>query len=145
MRGKVSLLYDFQRAADVDAETLYNIALAGAACRRAAHSALLNCIIYRLRAATRCRARSGRSWRPPACLPSFPAGFDKLCRVDARIRAYGDVLLSRSALSINRDQMTAEENAKLDGTLREILGLLTNHFLTPAALQILELFIRKYK
>lgn len=29
VRGKVSLLYDFQKAADVDAETLYNIALAG--------------------------------------------------------------------------------------------------------------------
>lgn len=29
VRGKASLLYDYQKAADVDAETLYNIALAG--------------------------------------------------------------------------------------------------------------------
>jgi hypothetical protein len=74
-----------------------------------------------------------------------PAGFEQLCRLDPQFKPYGEVLLSRSALSVNRDHMTAADNAKLDATLHDFLGLLTNQFLTPPAFQVLEFMIRKYK
>jgi hypothetical protein len=73
------------------------------------------------------------------------AGLDRLVRLDSRFKPFASSLLGRSSLTLKRDQMTADENTALDEVLRSFLQLLTNHFLTPAAFQVLEYLIRKYK
>lgn len=73
------------------------------------------------------------------------AGLKALVRLDKRFAPFADSLFSRAALGVSRDQLTAEENAKLDESLDAFLRLLADHFLAPAAFQVLEFCIRRYK
>jgi U3 small nucleolar RNA-associated protein 10 len=66
-------------------------------------------------------------------------------RLDSRFKPFAQSLFSRSSLTVTRDQLTKEENEQLDRSLRAFLQLLSNHFLTPAAFQVLEYCIRRYK
>ncbi len=81
----------------------------------------------------------------PPLFDCAATGHEQLCRLDARFRPFASSLLSRAALSVVREQLTAEESSTLDTTLHAFLCVLTNHFLAPAAFQVLEFFIRKYK
>ncbi len=55
VRGRPSLLYSFQEAADVDAETLYDIALTGAPC-------LLQACLLNLLVGDQCARRQHPRW-----------------------------------------------------------------------------------
>ena len=48
-------------------------------------------------------------------------------------------------MEYNRDQQTAEANAKLDKSLAAYLQLLADHLLQPAAWHTLEFIVRRYR
>lgn len=73
------------------------------------------------------------------------AGLEVLTKADKRLLPFKDSLLSRASLSVAREQLTTEENAQLDATLAALLHVLSNHFLAPAAFQVLEYAVRRYK
>jgi hypothetical protein len=82
-----------------------------------------------------------------ASVPHSPllAGIEALSRADKRFAPLADALFSRSALLLSRDQLTSEQEAELDQRLGVLLRLLTGHFLAPAAFQVLEFCVRRYK
>lgn len=73
------------------------------------------------------------------------AGLEHLCRLDHRFKSFKDRLFARSALTLNRDQLSADENDKVSAILQEFLQTLANYFLTPAAFQVLEFLVRRYQ
>ena len=68
-----------------------------------------------------------------------------MTKADKRFTPFVDSLFSRSSATTSREQLTAEENDALNTTLAAFLRILTNHFLVPAAFQVLEYCIRRYK
>jgi hypothetical protein len=84
---------------------------------------------------------------PPSPGPPRPsnAGLSQLVRLDKRFSPFADALFSRAALSVARDQLTAAENEALAANLDAFLHLLADHFLAPAAFQVLEFCIRRYR
>ena len=68
-----------------------------------------------------------------------------MCRLDARFKPFAGSLFSRAAITLVRDQLTKEENAKLDASLTAFLRLLSGFYLTSAAFQVLEFLVRRYK
>ena len=82
-----------------------------------------------------------RSHIPSAC----SAGLEVLSRQDGRLAAFRSTLFSQAGVEYNRDQQTAEANAKLDKSLAAYLQLLADHLLQPAAWQTLEFIVRRYR
>ena len=78
----------------------------------------------------------------PACAV---AGLQSLCKADRRYTPFAESLFSRASLSITRDQLTKDENEQLDTNLKAFLRVLVNHFLQPAAFQVLEYCVRRYQ
>lgn len=68
-----------------------------------------------------------------------------MCKADRRYAPVTESLFSRASLSVVRDQLTKDENEQLNTHLRAFLRVLVNHFLLPAAFQVLEYCIRKYQ
>jgi hypothetical protein len=82
----------------------------------------------------------------PRGLPRpHPTGIAQLVSLDRRFAPFADVLFSRAALSVARDQLNGEESAALDDNLNAFLHLLADHFLAPACFQVLEFCVRRYK
>lgn len=54
-----------------------------------------------------------------------PAGFEQLCRLDARFEAYSKVLFGSGSLATDREAQNAEQNEKLDTALNGFLRLVT--------------------
>lgn len=167
-RGKHSLLFDYQTAADVSAESLLGIAQQGAWQQQqpvlndpsplmctghadaatAVHDVLPTIAAVKHRecrgvTVTVCNACVSSLYCMPAC--AHLAGIEALCKVDRRFTPFTDSLFSRASLSITRDQLTKEENEQLDTNLSAFLRVLVNHFLMPAATQVLEYCIRRYQ
>lgn len=78
----------------------------------------------------------------PCCRNS---GFEHLCKVDSKFSHFGNSLFSQQGLGISRDQITKEDNEKLNQSISSFMHLLCNHFLTPAAFKALEYLVRKFK
>ena len=74
-----------------------------------------------------------------------PAGYEQLCRLDPRFQSFRKTLFGQAALAVDRDQQTAEANAKLDAAIAAFCKLLSGYFLLPAAFKALEYLIRRYK
>eukprot|EP00878_Enallax_costatus_P034255 GHUV01037970.1.p1 GENE.GHUV01037970.1~~GHUV01037970.1.p1 ORF type:complete len:188 (+),score=50.03 GHUV01037970.1:644-1207(+) len=72
-------------------------------------------------------------------------GIEALCKVDRRFAPFTDSLFSRASLSVTREQLTKEENEQLNTNISAFLRVLVNHFLLPAAFQVLEYCIRRYQ
>lgn len=72
------------------------------------------------------------------------AGLDQLCRVDPRFQAYRKSLFSQSTKTFDRDQQTAEANARVDASILSFCALLAPYFLLPPAFKALEYLIRRY-
>jgi U3 small nucleolar RNA-associated protein 10 len=68
-----------------------------------------------------------------------------LCRIDPRFQSYRKTLFSQSTQTLDRDQQTAEVNAKLDASITGFCHLLSSYFLLPAAFKALEYLIRRFK
>jgi U3 small nucleolar RNA-associated protein 10 len=68
-----------------------------------------------------------------------------LCRIDPRFQSYRKTLFSQSTQTLDRDQQTAEINAKLDASIGGFCHLLSSYFLLPAAFKTLEYLIRRFK
>lgn len=142
-RGKPSLLYTTQEAADVDLQSLYELALEGEVpccigsvvlsfgllCQAAAYLWLEPNVIHIL---------AFNTWL--SC-----AGLTQLCTVEARFEPYQNTLFSQAGLETNHDEHTKAENAAMDASIEAYLRLLTDHFLSMAAFQTLEYLIRRYR
>lgn len=68
-----------------------------------------------------------------------------MCRIDPRFQSYRKTLFSQSTQTLDRDQQTAEINAKLDASIAGFCHLLSSYFLLPAAFKTLEYLIRRFK
>ena len=68
-----------------------------------------------------------------------------LSQQDGRLAAFRSTLFSQAGVEYNRDQQTAEANAKLDKSLAAYLQLLADHLLQPAAWQTLEFIVRRFR
>lgn len=77
--------------------------------------------------------------------PLPTTGIEALVKADKRFSPFTESLFSRSSVNGSREQLTAEENAALNATLAAFLRVLTTHYLSPAAFQVLEYCIRRYK
>ncbi len=73
------------------------------------------------------------------------AGLEQLSGIDSRFQPYSGTLFARSSLSVNRDQIAKQEDAKLNQQIAAFLRLLSNHFLAPACFKVLEYLIRRYR
>ena len=78
VRGKVSLLYTPQQAAEIDVHTLYAAALQGENAHRP-HS------------------------QPPLPLTNERAGFAELCQADSRFEVFSKSLFSKAGAELNRE------------------------------------------
>ena len=83
----------------------------------------------------------GMSHIPSTCC----AGLEVLSQQDGRLAAFRSTLFSQAGMEYNRDQQTAEANAKLDKSVAAYLQLLADHLLQPAAWQTLEFLVRRYR
>lgn len=126
-RGKASLLFTNQEAADIDNETIYNIALEGA---HAVISCRLNAMLSQ-----------GRQSLPVCPL----TGLDQLCALDGRFDAYRRTLFGQASQVLDRDGTTSEVNAKLDTAVAGFCTLLSSYFLLGPAFKALEFLVRKYR
>jgi hypothetical protein len=163
VRGKPSLLFEYQRAADIDVATIYGIALQGGCGRERRPGAALGPVAARrLRARTRAQAprrarsrpavarRGARAHRRAAGptrrrLRPSPAGLEHLCAIDARFQPFSHSLFARSSLAVNRDQITKQDDAKINQQIAAFTRLLSNHFLSPSCFKTLEYLIRRYR
>jgi U3 small nucleolar RNA-associated protein 10 len=134
VRGKPSLLFTFQKAADVDVETIYNITITG---KCPCEPLMCNS----MSSTTTVRPQRELRWR----VLVTTAGLKQLCRLDPRVKSFADSLFSRTAITLDRDQLTREEDAALSQNIRSFLYILSNNFMSPAAFQVLEFMIRRYK
>ena len=135
--GKASLLYSFQEAADIDAETIQRIGVEGEA------------------PMGRRRRRPGTHSLPPpppglscddrTAFPPRSAGLDQLCALDARFQAYRRTLFGRAAASGDRDANTAELNQRLDAAITGFCTVLSSYFLLAPAFKALEWLVRKFR
>ena len=73
------------------------------------------------------------------------AGLEVLRQQDSRLAPFRSTLFSQAGMEYNRDQQTAEANAKLDKSVAAYLQLLADHLLQPAAWQTLEFLVRRYR
>ena len=76
---------------------------------------------------------------------STRAGFEQLCRLDARFQPFGQTLFSQASLGYVREQQTVEVNAKLDASVLAFCQLLSGYFLLQPSFKALEYLIRRYK
>lgn len=65
--------------------------------------------------------------------------------VEPRFEPYTRSLFGAATLALDRDQRSAEENARLDALLTAFLQLLSGFFLSPGATKALEFLIRQYR
>lgn len=72
-------------------------------------------------------------------------GLKSLVRLDKRFAPYGDTLICRTALGVARDQLPPADEAELAARLDGFVHLLCDHFLAPAAFQVLEFCVRRYR
>ena len=148
--GKASLLHTYQEAADIDLETVYEGALEGA--RRVRWGGGGG---GRGRGWGACMACMPVSPPPPPLvarrraahprLPLLRAGFDALCRLDARFRMYSRTLFGAANTAYEREQVTAEVNARLDAAVQGFCHLLSSYFLLEPAFQALEYLVRRFR
>ena len=89
VKGKVSLLYTPEQAADIDVQTLYSAALNGAG--QPAHARVPSAVCSPL----------------PSC-----AAFSELCRVDGRFESFSKSLFSKAGSELNRE---LQARARRDG------------------------------
>lgn len=73
------------------------------------------------------------------------AGFEQLCRLDARFEPFGRTLFAQSSLGLERDQQPAEANARLDASIDAFCCLLSSYFLLQPATRALEYLVRRYR
>ncbi len=78
-------------------------------------------------------------------LPFLLAGFEQLCRLDARFQPFAQTLFGQANLAYLREQQTAEVNAKLDASVLAFCQLLSGYFLLQPSFKALEYLIRRYK
>lgn len=123
-RKKPSLLFDQQKAADVDAHTLYLIGCEG----EMPNGALMN------------------QTAPSEGVLSLPhAGLEALCKLEPRFTGFRSSLFSQASVNFVRDQQTVETLENLEGVLSHFFDCLTEHFLSPGCFKALEYLIRKYR
>lgn len=73
------------------------------------------------------------------------AGLRELVDVEPRFEPYTRSLFGAATLALDRDQRSAEENARLDALLTGFLQLFSGFFLSPGATKALEFLIRQYR
>jgi U3 small nucleolar RNA-associated protein 10 len=123
VRGKPSLLFSYQDAADIDVDTIYHLGLAGKVCLHRRLSSPL----------------------PSLTAVRNAAGLQDLASRDSRFRVFESSLFSRDLLSQNREHHNKEWNAQVSAVISGFLQLLSNYFLQPSAFKTLEYLIRKFK
>lgn len=72
-------------------------------------------------------------------------GFEELCMLDSRFKAFEKNLFSDQSKGEERSQMTAKENAELDTVLESFLGLVGPRLLLKPALKAIEWLIRRFR
>ena len=79
--------------------------------------------------------------------PNLRTGFEQLVRLDERFRAYANTLFGASQLDggKDRDQYTQQEAEAVDRALARCLDLLSPFVLRPAAFNILEYLVRRFR
>ena len=139
-RGKPSLLYTTQNAADIGIQDIYAVAVQGmnAVCIQKNSTHAINAVSALF---------MSKIFHSFVASPSsiYFTGFDQLCRVDPRFQAYRKTLFSQSTQTLDRDQQTPEINSKLDASIAGFCALLSSYFLLPAAFKSLEYLIRRFK
>ena len=147
-RGKPSLLYSYQEAADIDLQTIYGVGLQGEI--RAAWLACGRSDMQRGSQALRARMHAeamhlGQRAPPDRNYSLRAAGYDQLCRLDARFEPFGRTLFATASTSLDRDQQAPEVNAKLDASIDAFCCLLSSYFLLAPAFKALEYLVRRYR
>ena len=81
----------------------------------------------------------------PSTPSSGPAGLQTLSTEDSRLAPFHDSLFAQSSLSYSRSQSTAEQVARVDTAIAQLLRTLVPHFLSRAATAVLEYLVRQYE
>ena len=72
-------------------------------------------------------------------------GFEELCLLDRRFAKFKNTLYSEESKNEDRTQMTAGENADLDGVLDDFLGLVGGRLLLNPAIKAVEWLVRRFR
>lgn len=72
-------------------------------------------------------------------------GYEDLCHLDARFRAFSYNIFSPQSRTQERAQMTKEQNAELDTVIESCLGLLGARLLLKPAIKAVEWLIRRFR
>ena len=137
-RGKPSLLYSPQEAAELDLATLRTLGSAGECTMHDGEHAANMC---------------ARNWLScPDCRPTLPpapppchAGCKQLASLDARFQPFRQTLFSEATLEFDRSSQPPAVVERLDASIAAFLRPLQQHFLHPAAFQALEYLVRRYR
>jgi U3 small nucleolar RNA-associated protein 10 len=72
-------------------------------------------------------------------------GFEELCQLDSRFLPFSRNLFSEQSKNEDRTNMTAQENAELDGVVEKFLGLLGARLLLKPAMKAMEWLVRRFR
>ncbi|KAK6936870.1 U3 small nucleolar RNA-associated protein 10, N-terminal [Dillenia turbinata] len=121
-----SILFDPKEAADIDLETIFNIALSGG---NYTEISFWEPLIDRI-------TRS---------LDDGKQGFDVLIGMDERFRNYRNDLFNHNSMETDRELKGIEDNNRINMAIGSYLRLLSPHLQLPSALKTLEYLIRRFK
>lgn len=72
-------------------------------------------------------------------------GFDDLCQLDGRFQTFATNLFAPTSIDVEREQLTAKENAELDGVVERFMGLACGRLLLRPAQKSVEWLVRRWK
>ena len=72
-------------------------------------------------------------------------GFDDLCQLDGRFQTFATNLFAPTSIDVEREQLTAKENADLDGVVDKFMGLVCGRLLLRPAQKSVEWLVRRWK
>ena len=137
-KGKPSLLFEAQQAADIDLLSIYDIASQG--------GGLTNVGGHSLDIAE--DSKSPEVVSAFLCTPADEAvlaGLAELCEINEAFKPFTKTLFRRDRVGVEREQQTRAANEKTDASLAAFLTLLSPHFMREAATKVLEFLIRQYR
>ena len=83
--------------------------------------------------------------KSPALPSPARAGFAELCQLNEAFKPFSKTLFRPDRVGLERDQQNRAANEKLEQSLASFLALLSPHFMSEAATQVLEFLIRQYR
>ncbi|KAD2392887.1 hypothetical protein E3N88_39864 [Mikania micrantha] len=137
-----SILFDAKEAADIDLDTLFNLALSALAGWRCGFGINQVCSFWYLSIWS-----NHKLDQPPDILVYAKSltRLEILVSQDERFGNYKNDLFAHKSKELDRELMGIEENNQINASVSSYLRLLSGYFQLPSALRTLEYLIRRYK